>query len=219
MPVRPHPSATPDLPFGSDSAFLGVEAQPTRDAASVAGAPSALGTEARRRGKRPDWRALLCGGTPREVLARIVDGDPLGLRPRIAAALRAGAWLMDADRVLIRALALCARRGSTYRGRPPIDEWLDARVQESIDDLLEAEHAQPPPTTGAFSDLARPLSLSPERLRAACARFHARPREEREAYVRLVLDRRPLEESGAEPLETARRARRAIQALLGGEGS
>ena len=219
MPARLHPSATPDLPFGGDSALDFAGARRIGGAASAGGMPSAPGVDARRRGKRPDWRALLCGGTPREVLARIVDGDPLGLRPRIAAALRAGAWLMDADRVLIRALALCARRGSNYRGRPPIDEWLDARVQESIDDLLEAEHVQPSPTTGAFSDLARPLSLSPERLRAACARFHARPREEREAYVRLVLDRRPLEESGADPLETARRARRATLALLGGEGS
>ncbi|MCA8978542.1 MAG: hypothetical protein H6831_09840 [Planctomycetes bacterium] len=169
--------------------------------------------------RRPDWRALLCGGTPREVLARIVDGDPLGLRPRIAAALRRGAWLMDADRVLLRALALCARRGASYRGRPAIDEWLEARVQEAIEDLLEEEHAARAPASAAFADLARPLALSPERLRAACARFHARPREEREAYVRLVLDRRPLEESGTDPLETARRARRATLALLGGEGS
>jgi len=170
--------------------------------------------------RRPDWRSLLCGGTPREVLARIVDGDPLGLRPRVVDALRRGAWLMDADRVLLRALALCARHGARYRGRPAIDEWLAARVQESIDALLEQEaESTSAPATGAFASLARPLSLSPDELRAACARFHARPREEREAYVSLVLDRRPLEESGAKPLEVARRARRATLALLGGDGS
>ena len=123
---------------------------------------------------------------------------------------------MDADRVHLRALALCARHGVTYRGRPCIDEWLQARVEEAISDILEEDaEAQALKMGGAFSVLAAPLSLSPKALRAACARFHARPREEREAYVRLVLDRQPLEESGANPLEVARCARRAVLALMG----
>lgn len=218
MPARFDGLVTPNLPFRREPGL--PRASATRlDAPEPLQSASCVKESPRDRGKRPDWRVLLCGGTPREVLARIVDGDPLGLRPRVATALRRGAWLMDADRVLLRALAYCARRGSTYRGRPPIDEWLDARLHEAIEDLLEEEHVAATPATGAFADLARPLRLSPDRLRAACARFHARPREEREAYVRLVLDRRPLEDSGGDPLETARRARRATLALLGGEGS
>ncbi len=167
-----------------------------------------------------DRRALLFAGTPREVLARIVDGDPLGLRPLVVAALRRGAWMMDADRVHLRALALCARQGATYRGRPALDDWLAARVDEAVDDLLDEERAAGASPAGeAFAALARPLSLRADDLRAACARFHARPHEERRAFVRLVIERRPLEQSGADPLETARRARRATLALLGGDVS
>ena len=44
-----------------------------------------------------DWRRLLAGGGAREVLARIVPGDPLGIRRRVATRLRAEALLLDGD--------------------------------------------------------------------------------------------------------------------------
>lgn len=192
---------------------------PTHTAARATD-PSRPATRATDPSRPADRRALLFAGTPREVLARIVDGDPLGLRPLVVAALRRGAWMMDADRVHLRALALCARHGATYRGRPALDDWLAARVDEAIDDLLDEERAAGASPAGeAFAALARPLSLRADDLRAACARFHARPHEERRAFVRLVIERRPLEQSGADPLETARRARRATLALLGGDVS
>jgi len=93
---------------------------------------------------RPHWRRLLAGSSPREVLARLVNGDPLGVRARVALRLREHCYLMDADRVYLRAVARCARFSSRYRGQPSLEEWLTERVDEALGDLLgeDLEHAR-----------------------------------------------------------------------------
>ena len=64
----------------------------------------------------PDGRALLAGGSPREILARLVDGDPLGLRAVVYERLRARAYLLEADRVFLRSLARVARLSDAETG-------------------------------------------------------------------------------------------------------
>jgi len=86
-----------------------------------------------------DWRAWLAGASPREILARIVQGDPLRLRARVARKLRDGAYLLDADRVHLRSLARCARAATRYRGRPELGSWLDGLVDAAVADLLRED--------------------------------------------------------------------------------
>jgi hypothetical protein len=173
-------------------------------------------------------RTLLTFGGPRDVLARIVDGDPLGLRPRIAARVRARCLLLDADRAHLRTLALCARFAPRYRGRPGLDEWLMGLVDRALEEGVaeEAERLEGPPparpeTGGAFAQLGKPLGLAPEEVRRACARFNLLPLESREAFFDLVLERGDLDDlarrAALGATELARRARRALQALLGVE--
>jgi len=163
-------------------------------------------------------------GTPNEVLARLVHGDPLGMRPLVAARLAARALLLDLERVLARALAVCAQRACAWRGAPELERWLAERIDEAIEDAL-AEDA------GAWSErdaasgggpwavFAAPLDLDPRALFEGCARFNRLPFEQREAFFLLVLEGASSDDvcraRGLSLSEFARRARGALDVLRG----
>ena len=184
----------------------------------AASSPSAPGRRSR--------TALLAAASPRAILARIVPDDPLELRPRIARALRRHALFLDPDRLFLRAVALCARAAPDWRGHPPLDEWLDAHVEAAVLDRCREEgeaSAEPGEPGGAgeksvFDLLARPLGLDAARARVACRRFHRAPRDDREAFFLLVIERRSLEDAaavtGCSGPAVARGARRALDLLL-----
>ncbi len=98
-------------------------------------------------GRRPaqvaDWRVLLAGASPREVLARLTSGDPLALRGVVAARLSEQALLLDADRVWLRAVARVARFSTRYRGEPALERWLCGQVDDAILDCLESGDSPP----------------------------------------------------------------------------
>ena len=156
-------------------------------------------------------------GTPREILARIVPGDPLGLAALVSARLRAEALLLDADRVLLCSFARVAREAPGWRGRPSLERWLGARVDEAIadarDELGHPDSEQPP----VFDALATPLGLDPSRLRAGCHAFNRLAPSVREAFLQLVLERRSLDRlaraAGLSASLLARRARVALDVL------
>ena len=166
-------------------------------------------------------------GSPREVLARIVPGDPLELRRRAALRLRERALLLDSERVLLRALALVAYRAGAWRGRPELERWLAARIDEAIESVLDGDGvscgpgapdpAAPAPHRDAFALLAAPLGLEARELRGACARFNRLSPSEREAFFLLVIEGESLDAACAKRAvpasELARAARRALEVL------
>jgi len=172
---------------------------------------------------QPGWRRLL-GGTPREVLGRLVQDDPLGVRRIVAARLRADALLLEADRVHLRALASIARFASRYRNQADASEWIVRVVEETLRDLVREDHessrrarslaARAPDATAA---LARPLGLDPSAMRANCAAFNVLPLADRSAFFEVVLSARSLDEvalaAGESATEIARRARRALDVV------
>jgi len=172
------------------------------------------------------WRSLLQGRSPKEILSRIANGDPLRLRLRTARRLEAQALLFDTDRIFLRVLALTARAAPRYRGQPEIEEWLAARIDEAVQQVLEeGDEPQRAPASarapGAFETLAAPLGLDPGAMQSACARFHRLPFPERRAFFDLVLHARSLDElaraNSESATEIARRARRGFEALLAAE--
>jgi DNA-directed RNA polymerase specialized sigma24 family protein len=176
---------------------------------------------------RTHWRQILGGSSPREVLARFHADDPLGLRRCVASVLRRRSYLFDADRVHLRAMARCARFATRYRGQPPLGTWLGERVEEALLDLLhedlEGERRGQPLGSferSGFEDLAGPLGLDPERMRAVCVAFNHRPEVERRAFFALVIEGRTLDEVASEQAsapQVARRARRVLEAVLAAE--
>lgn len=172
----------------------------------------------------PAWRTLLAG-TPREVLARLVQGDPLGVRGVVAERLRSGSVLLDADRVQLRVIARIARSAGRYRGRPVVDDWVDGHVLQIIAEVIREDHesARGCVPTGegladVFTALAGPLGLEPASMRKACAAFNVLPLADRAAFVDLVLRNRSLDELarelGQSATQIARCARRALDAIL-----
>ncbi|MBM3991925.1 MAG: hypothetical protein FJ298_13075 [Planctomycetes bacterium] len=178
-------------------------------------------------------RALLSGATPREVLARLMAGDPLGLRARVAAALANEALFLDSDRALLRASAHVARFAPRYRGQPEPEAWLAARVLAAVRELADEEHegvgregvgqaagvGQEAALPAPLCELAAKLKLDPLALARACAALNACERVERRAFRALVIEARELDvaarDIGSTPSETGRAARRAIDAALG----
>lgn len=168
---------------------------------------------------------LLTGSAP-EVLARIVPGDPLGLRARIGARLLERALLLDTESVLVSAQALCALHAPTWRGQPDLCAWLEGRIEEALAECLAecvAESltevsAEPAPgrarAARALEPFARPLALDPNALAAACAHFNLLSLERREAFVTLVLEARPPERlARARKLSLSELGRRARAGL------
>jgi hypothetical protein len=170
-----------------------------------------------------DWRTWLAG-SPREVLARIVPGDPLGVRDAVAQALRAACVFLDADRVHLRALALVAREAARFRGRPELGTWLTEQSERAVAAILrEDATASASGETrrdpgGAFAQLARPLGLDADALRRGCAAFNRLPTADRAAFFALAIWNRRLDdlvrESGESATEIARRARRGLDAVM-----
>ncbi len=178
----------------------------------------------RARNSRRDWRRWLAGGSPREILARILPGDPLALRAIVARRLREAALLLDADRVHLRALARCARYAARYEGRPAIESWLEAQLAAAIEELSREELPPAGPgRTSAIGDLARPLGLSPDAMHRACRAFNQQPAEDRQAFFALVIEQFTLDDiahrAGISAGEAARRARRGLDALLSHAGT
>ena len=200
-------------------------------------------TASARPSHRPHWRRLLSGSSPREVLARLVTGDPLGVRALVARRLREHCYLLDADRVYLRAIARCARFSARYRGQPALEQWLTERVDEALGDLLREDleaarrgawaagsktgpGRQSGPGSksgtgapgGAHEDFARPLGLDPARMRLACVAFNHTNLPARRAFFDLVIEGRSLDalarSSGVSATALARRARRALDVCL-----
>ena len=165
-------------------------------------------------------RGLLLG-TPRKVLARILPGDPLGLRQRVATGLDRRSLALDPDESHLAALARVAHAASRWSGAEPLAGWLDRQVDAALDDRMreEAHAVRDGAAVGegpsVLRDLARPLEVGPEQLRAACAALNQRPTVERRAFVRVVLDREDPEDAArAEGVSLNALACRARDALL-----
>lgn len=162
-------------------------------------------------------RALLLGASPQEVLVRIATDDPLRLRPAVVEHLRRRYQLLDAGRVHLRCLALCAREACRYQGTPPLEEWLSARVDEAIEQVLVEDPAEVP-DDGAWAPLAEPLGLDPRDARESCGVFNSLPMDQRRAFFRLVIEREePRQVSSDLDLELSalmQLARSALECLI-----
>lgn len=165
----------------------------------------------------PVEAAPLLLGAPGQVLERLLGADPLGLRERAARRLEARCWLLDVDRLVARLAATCALEAPHWRGDPPLEVWLDARVDEAVAGLSAEPDDPARPAGPPWSIFAAPLGLDGQRLRRACGRFDGLPFEVREAFFRLVLDGDGPDafarERGLSLTEAARRARQALEVL------
>jgi len=134
------------------------------------------------------------GRRSREILERLLDGDPLELEARCRAKLQESALLLDLSRLHLRALARVAHRAPHYRGEPPLGEWLTDRIEDSIQDLLEedrdAERLGTLPQTPVdhrYRFVSELLGLEVSLARRTCVAFNDLPSEVRCAWFAVAV--------------------------------
>ena len=161
--------------------------------------------------------ALLCPAPPpEELLAWLVQGDPLGLRARLARRAAREAWLVDVERTLLRAQTLVALHAREW---PPgdLEARLEAAVGEALRQLALEEDAGGAPEALEFC--CRPLGLDARVVGEACRGFNRLPVEVREAFFAVVLAGESPERSARARrlslVEFARRARLGLELFRG----
>lgn len=87
----------------------------------------------------PDWRELFSGGTERDVLYRLIEGDPLDLRPLCWVLVANESWMIEPDRLFMRSAARIAMKASLYKGEPELDDWMDDLVTTGLGEILEED--------------------------------------------------------------------------------
>lgn len=191
-----------------------------------------------------DWRRWLAGASSREVLARLVQGDPLAVSEKVGEYLRREALVLSRERTVLRALARIAHAAPRYRGRPGLSTWLESRIEEATHELLEEDadlaaglrYAESGFSTGGqsgsdgprsvlrsggarfLSDFSKPLGLDEVAALRMGLAFHRQPKSARQAFYDMVLDHRGLDESARRAsksaTQTARLAREVLVTLL-----
>ena len=130
---------------------------------------------------------------PRDILSRLVEGDPLELLDRCAGYLASEALLLDLERLHARSLAIVARR-SDEATEENVDEWLCARVSAAANQLIHEEQYEerlgfPPPRAAdpRSSFLVGALGIEPALTRGVSVTFHRMSREDRRTFWRAVV--------------------------------
>jgi len=169
----------------------------------------------------PAWKVVLAGKSPREILARLVEGDPLGLRARCELRVRSQAVLLEVHGLHLRSAAHVARHAPGYAGAPSIDVWLGEKVRRAAQELLQeaaelvAAGAIPePPEDERLLAIADAFGIAPESLGRGCVAFNRAPYEARAAFHGIVLEGHALETWCEVNSTTTERAIAALRTAL-----
>ena len=139
-----------------------------------------------------------------DLLARVVPGDPLGVRKQVARRLRERCFLLDPHGVSVQVLASIAENKvnglASLQGGVDLDSGMGELVRSTVDRVIDdcvAGRLEVPvaglPRGGIQQQLAHVLKIRHTELKRACDRFNRLPSEARRAFHALVLQRRSLE--------------------------
>jgi hypothetical protein len=143
-------------------------------------------------------RSLLTGAAPREVLKRLIEGDPFGLEARARDYLAETALMLDVERLYLRTAARIAYASYDAEAITSVSgflrECMEVAAEDLLSDDLEAQRCSAPvePTDARFSFLAESLGVRPEVARKACVVFNGLPPIVRRAYWALVVEGRSM---------------------------
>lgn len=144
----------------------------------------------------------LVGDSPRQVLERLVDQDPLHFEDHCRLFLRQEGYVLGLERLVLRSMARVAMEAMSYQGKPALSEWLRGRVRVAADELLREQWAEEyrdlPPMESEDRDLflefAEVTGIEPGLSRLACAELNQLPRRMRLAFVDVYLEGQPMKE-------------------------
>lgn len=163
---------------------------------------------------------LIATRSPREILAWLVDGDPLRIEERVTGRLADLALLVDAERLFLRSTARAAFAAARWRGDGELGAWLDLQIERAAKDLLDEDRAAErlgpvaDPAEARYAFLADTLGIEAAVARRACVVFNALPLRVRRVWWRAVVERRSLEQCVSEGLGPARQVRADLERAL-----
>lgn len=138
---------------------------------------------------------MLLGRSPKVILRRLHDGDPLRLRELCERIMDEEALLLDLDRLQLRVQAHVAQAGFRYRGDPPLATFLRAQVDRSLAELLREDEfrdkmglAPLDPRDPTLELITRLLGCEPSLGRAMLVTFNGLPFPQRRAFVTCVVE-------------------------------
>lgn len=165
--------------------------------------------------------ALLAHRSAKEVLARLIDGDPLEIEARCMARIEHQARFVDVRRLHLRAVARIAHAAPRYRGEPPLDRWIEERIDASMDDLVtedsEEERSGLPPSQPwdpRYAFLAEALGIEPTLARRACIAFNDQSTEVRRTYFAVVVAKKTIHRYVAEGNGPPEKVKAELQRVL-----
>jgi hypothetical protein len=170
----------------------------------------------------PDAARWLEGASSREVLQRLLHGDPLGIEARCACRIRERALLIARERVVMRAAAQVAFHAPSYREWQPMHLWLRGHIDRAMHALLERDRAaelanEPPEDDEAWGFLTRALGIDPQGARRAALAFNDLPLSVRRVFWRTMVEGAGEERCVADGLGTLtqihERSQRALATL------
>ncbi|MBI5434547.1 MAG: hypothetical protein HZA52_17080 [Planctomycetes bacterium] len=140
---------------------------------------------------------LLRDGSPREILARLAEGDPLGIRRLAAELVARGAWLIDAERLSHRALARIAFEARRRAPNVALDPWLELQLETAAHELNEEQReelfARRPietsPDVEFYRTLADAMQVDIGLVRVVCVRANRLPEDRRRVFHALAVRR------------------------------
>jgi hypothetical protein len=167
---------------------------------------------------------LLAGRDRQEILRRILDGDPLELAQLCMRRLGDRAYLIDGDRLLLRAVARTAHAAPRWHGKPALDDWLLARVDAAMEDLVEedagAAYMGMPldeQADGHYAFIALAFAVDTITALGMIASFNSLPEDARLTWHALAVEgkslRRYVSEGHGPPEKVRDHMRRAAKAL------
>lgn len=138
--------------------------------------------------------SILRGSSSREILERLIDGDPLELEARCEQRMELCGYLLDLGRLHLRAVARIARAASQWNGHVKLDDFLLERIDYSMEELIqedrEAELSGIPcadEENGRYAFLAETLGIPHAMARRACVAFNYLPTRVRCAYFAIMV--------------------------------
>jgi hypothetical protein len=138
--------------------------------------------------------ALLRGKSSREILKRLLEGDPLELEARCREQIERRGYLIDVARLQLRSVARIARAAPGRDGGVPLSEFIAERIDFSTQELIqedrEAELSGIPcadPEDGRFTFLTETLGIPTPLARRACVAFNYLPERVRCAYFAVLV--------------------------------
>jgi len=138
---------------------------------------------------------ILYGAAPKDVLERLLNGDPLNLAPMCLARLKERAILWLPEHILSLAMACVARDAWEYRGQPELSIWLRQRIDKSIHIALTKAHTDEQNGVPAVESdlplldlLVEGFGIHPSRTRLALLHFHSLDPILRRTFQAIFVD-------------------------------